>query len=364
MDFGALPPEVNSALMYAGPGSGPMLAAAAAWEGLAAELRMAATGYGSTVLELADAGWQGPSAASMAAAAAPYLAWMQSTAAQAEQAGMQAAAAAAAHEAAFAATVPPPMIAANRALLMTLIATNFLGINTAAIAATEAHYGEMWAQDAAAMYAYAGASAAASMLTPMAPAPATTNPAGAAAGAVQGMTTQAANNALTSASTLAGPFESGVGSFGDVLGGLLGQGTGTGTSGLSGMEQPAALSLGMAAREPLVGPRPVMPAMERLSPALAPSRVPEMPARLMPSAALGQATSVGGLSVPPGWTPAGQAVSATAAPDVAPTAGAPAGAPMMARGIPASTVGGMEIRGSGAVEPPRVVVLPRTSLVG
>ncbi len=32
MDFGALPPEINSARMYAGPGSGPMLAAASAWD--------------------------------------------------------------------------------------------------------------------------------------------------------------------------------------------------------------------------------------------------------------------------------------------------------------------------------------------
>ena len=40
-----------------------------------------------------------------------------------------------------------------------------LGQNTPAIAATEAQYAEMWAQDAAAMYGYAGSSAAASQLT-------------------------------------------------------------------------------------------------------------------------------------------------------------------------------------------------------
>ncbi|MCV7394002.1 PPE domain-containing protein, partial [Mycobacterium paraseoulense] len=37
-DFGALPPEINSGRMYAGPGSGPMMVAAAAWDVLAAEL--------------------------------------------------------------------------------------------------------------------------------------------------------------------------------------------------------------------------------------------------------------------------------------------------------------------------------------
>ena len=52
MDFGALPPEINSALMYAGPGGGPMLAASAAWDGLATELGMAASSYGSMVSTL------------------------------------------------------------------------------------------------------------------------------------------------------------------------------------------------------------------------------------------------------------------------------------------------------------------------
>ncbi len=36
MDFGALPPEIISARMYSGPGSAPMLAAAAAWDLLSA----------------------------------------------------------------------------------------------------------------------------------------------------------------------------------------------------------------------------------------------------------------------------------------------------------------------------------------
>lgn len=49
MDFGVLPPEINSGRMYAGPGSGPMLAAAAAWDGLATELQSTAADYGSVI---------------------------------------------------------------------------------------------------------------------------------------------------------------------------------------------------------------------------------------------------------------------------------------------------------------------------
>jgi len=194
LDFGALPPEINSGRMYVGAGSGPLLAAAAAWDELAAELQSTASSYGSTIEGLTVGPWTGPSSIAMAAAAAPYVAWMSATGAQAEEAATQAKLAAAAYETAFAATVPPPVIAANRALLATLIATNILGQNTPAIAATEAHYMEMWAQDAAAMYAYAGSSATASQLTPFTEPPQTTNNSGTAA--------QAA--AVTQSSTVSG----------------------------------------------------------------------------------------------------------------------------------------------------------------
>jgi PPE-repeat protein len=70
------------------------------------------------------------------------------------------------------------VIAANRALLMSLIATNILGQNSPVIAATEANYEQMWAQDAAAMYGYAAASATASKVTPFTSPPTTTDPAG------------------------------------------------------------------------------------------------------------------------------------------------------------------------------------------
>lgn len=178
MDFGALPPEVNSLRMYSGPGSAPMLAAVTAWDSLAAELRSTADAYETVISTLTSDEWLGPASASMVAAVTPYLAWMTITGMQAEQTARQAAAAAGAFESAFAMTVPPPVVAANRAQLAALVATNLIGQNTPAIAATEAAYGEMWAQDAAAMYGYATGSAAAATLTPFTEPAQTTNPSG------------------------------------------------------------------------------------------------------------------------------------------------------------------------------------------
>jgi len=210
LDFGLLPPEVNSGRMYSGPGPGPLLAAAEAWDSLAAELGFAANGYGATLAELTSNSWVGPTSAAMTSAVTPYVDWMSTTAAQAEETANHARAAVAAYEAAFAMTVPPPVIAANRALLAALVATNFLGQNTPAIMMTEALYAEMWAQDAAAMYGYAGASVAAATVTPFVQPPQTTNPDGTssqadavakAAAEPAGQAATVAQNAVSSAPT-------------------------------------------------------------------------------------------------------------------------------------------------------------------
>jgi PPE-repeat protein len=191
LDFGALPPEINSTRMYAGPGAGPLLAAAAAWDALAAQLDLFATAYSGTLAAMLGENWSGAASAAMASAAAPYVAWASTTSAQAEETAGQVRAATAAYEGAFAATVPPAAVEANRSLLTMLVATNFLGQNAAAIAATETAYAEMWAQDAVAMYGYAAGAAAAAKLLPFDQPPQTTNAAGysaqesAASGAVQ-----------------------------------------------------------------------------------------------------------------------------------------------------------------------------------
>ena len=167
MDFLVLRPEVNSSRMFSGTGSGPMLAAARAWDGLAAELQSAATSFGSVVSGVTSGPWQGPSAAAMRAAAAPYVAWLTAATSRAEQSAIQIRAAAGAFEAAFAATVHPALVAANRAQMVSLVRSNLLGLNAPAIAAIEADYEQMWAQDVAAMVGYHGAvSAAVGQLMP------------------------------------------------------------------------------------------------------------------------------------------------------------------------------------------------------
>jgi len=199
MDYGILPPEFNSSRMYSGPGSAPMLAAAEAWQSLAAELHSTANSYQSVISGLTAGSWSGPSSASMAAAATSYTAWLTATATQAEESATQAQAAAAAYQAAFTATVPPQLVATNRSQLTTLVATNTFGRNTQAIALNEAQYAEMWAQDAAAMYGYAAASSSATSLTPFTPPQLNTNPGGLSgqAAAISQATGTSAGNAAS-----------------------------------------------------------------------------------------------------------------------------------------------------------------------
>ena len=339
MDFGIYPPEINSGRMYTGPGSGPMLAAAQAWGSLADELYTAASAYQSVVSALTSGSWSGPSSTSMTAAAGSYVEWLSATAAQAEETSAQARAAAAGYEAAFAMTVPPPEIAANRSLLAALVATNFLGLNTPAIAATEALYAEMWAQDAVAMYGYAGSSAAATTLTPFTSPDQTTDPGGTAsqAAAVSQASGTAAGNVQSTISTVpqalsaaAAPAQS---SSLDTLSNLISVFLSAPTDlvtlfgiipmdALSGpVDFPIAylgtisgqntddIISGWEGTEPWPGTAdvPVLPFPATLQ-SLPPGGVP---APTM-SAALGEANMLGGLSVPSNWTVAAPEIRSVA----------------------------------------------------
>ena len=167
MNFSMLPPEINSARLFSGAGSAPMMSAAAAWNGLADELATAMSSFSSVTSGLASQAWQGPASVAMMAAAAPYAGWLSAAATRATAAAGQAQAVADAFEAARAATIHPLMVEANRNGLVQLVLSNFFGQNWPSIAAVEAEYEEMWAQDVSAMLGYhAGAASAAAQLAP------------------------------------------------------------------------------------------------------------------------------------------------------------------------------------------------------
>jgi PPE-repeat protein len=385
MDFALLPPEINSARMYDGPGSGPMLAAAAAWDGLGAELHSTATAYGSVIAELTAGPWLGAASAAMVAAAAPYVAWMRTTASQAEQTAIQAKAAAAAYEVTFAAMVPPPVIAANRALLQALVATNLFGQNTPAIAATETLYAEMWAQDATAMYGYAGTSASASTLPPFTPAPQATNGTSAAA-AAQTAATQLASATAQGVTSPAAVTDT-LGTLADLIdivlflpnvaqAGL----TPLNTTGLFtdlSFDDAEVRDEALKDTEDAIAAKLGIPGYVSLPPGdVAPAATPGLATGVRPvpslTAGVGQAPTIGRLSVPPGWTVAAPevrlaaltlpAASLGAAPEV--MAASPgtlfsemALANMASRAIPGSTNRGCQER-TGSVSRSRSMSTP------
>jgi PPE-repeat protein len=144
-----------------------MLAAAAAWDGLAGELDSAAASFGSLTSGLAGGPWQGAASAAMTSVASRYVGFLNAASSHAGGAATQAKAAAAAFEAARGATVHPALVSGNRTRLVSLVTSNLFGQNAPAIAGAEAEYEQMWAQDVEAMAGYhAGASAAATQLGP------------------------------------------------------------------------------------------------------------------------------------------------------------------------------------------------------
>jgi PPE-repeat protein len=323
-----------------------MQAAASAWDGLAAELRATALSYATVTSELTDDTWRGPSAAAMEDAVTPYVTWLNSAAAEAEQTASQARAAASAYQAAFAATVPPEVIAVNREQLAMLNATNVFGQNTPAIAMTEAQYAEMWAQDASAMYGYAGNSAAATRLTAFTAPPSTTNPGGtdsqasavaqaaatSSGAGVQSALSQLISNVPGSLQNLSTPAASSTSLstlFSSFLNSLTSSATSTTSSGIPGLDASTivgdienyiglfALFMGLDAMGPLMGTPitdAITQAMAPVAAAAAPAAAAAAPAAAAVSGAaggfaggaggfagLGAAASVGALSVPPSW---------------------------------------------------------------
>jgi PPE-repeat protein len=180
MDFGSLPPEISAALIHSGPGAGSLMEASAVWQRLGIEVEDCLPGYASVLSSLTEA-WQGPSSAAMAEAVDPYITWLNTTARQCEQLASSMRAVATAFELACRTVVFPVQVTANRTRLARLVATNWLGTNSVAIAETDAQYEGMWVNNSGAMYRYAATSAQATQLPQFSSPPAITNPATAAA---------------------------------------------------------------------------------------------------------------------------------------------------------------------------------------
>lgn len=154
-----------------------MIDAAGAWQELSAELEEAASSYAAELASLAGT-WTGPSSTAMAQAFEPYLAWLRTTAAQCQEVAVSVETVTAAFELTHWTVVHPSVVAANRARLALLLATNFFGINAPAIAETEAEYNAMWVNNSTAMYRYGATSLNAVKLSQFASPPPVANPTG------------------------------------------------------------------------------------------------------------------------------------------------------------------------------------------
>ncbi|OBA71650.1 hypothetical protein A5641_02585 [Mycobacterium sp. 1554424.7] len=349
--FALLPPEVNSARMFAGTGAGSLLLAATAWDELGAELASASASFESVVFTtLATRSWSGPAAAMMAASAMPYVHHLRATAAHAEQSAIHARTAAGVYEAARSATVHPLEVAGNRQLLALLVATNVLGQNAAAIAATEAAYGEMWAQDVTAMMGYhAGVASVASAMKPFgAPSrdlpkglrpwgPGPQIPSPVSSGATGGGTHGLPSSLLSSVPMM-----------------LLSTGAEIAMSAASMLISPL-MSLAQMAPAAVPAAAAAPAALTAGVPAESPTGGAVAPAGGTVSAGLGQARMVGSVSVPPTWAataaPAAMAETAMTAGVDGPVAAASGAAGFSGSGMPMMPMSGGAAAAAGAGDP-------------
>ena len=207
MAFITLPPEITSALIHSGPGAGSLIEASDAWQRLGTELDDSVRGYAPALSTLTEA-WHGPSAAAMTQAVGPYVTWLRTTAQQCQQLSSSAQVAAAAFGSTLVSVVHPSVVTANRAQLVHLLATNAFGMNLPAIAATEAQYQAMWANNSSAIFRYQAASAQALPVSQFTSPPSITTATGAATQASAAATTATNSTAAPTVASIISQLES------------------------------------------------------------------------------------------------------------------------------------------------------------
>lgn len=168
MTFPALPPEVNVGRLMTGAGPAPATAAAASWSVIASAVS-ARSMFLTTLLPRLAASWQAPETALMTRNVAMYLAHNEALRIQALLAATRHTKQAADYSAALAGMAQIPEITVNHVTNATLHATNFLGVNTGAIATNEAQYAGMWSQNATMMAVYLANSTANMTFAPFVP---------------------------------------------------------------------------------------------------------------------------------------------------------------------------------------------------
>jgi PPE-repeat protein len=169
MIWHGMPPELNTARLMAGAGEAPMLQAAAGWEALAVFLETQADELAGSLSALSSS-WSGTASERAVSATMPMVAWLRTTALQAQKRAMQATAQASSYATAMATTPPIPEIEENHITHGVLEATNFLGVNAVPIGVNEADYFiRMWNQAAFAMDAYQAESVANTLFEPIPP---------------------------------------------------------------------------------------------------------------------------------------------------------------------------------------------------
>lgn len=298
-DAAIYPPEVTYQIMSTGDQGASLLDAAAGHQTVADMLIAEMTAMGFNTTSTAMVAWQGIGGAAMEMTAGQFIAMCEAVSAWCQVGSLQAAAVAEAHGMALAQMVPAEVCLENRTELATLVATNFLGVNTPAIGVNQATYTSYWITNATQRSAYSGIVTASNMITaePAPFAPMVTNPAGPAESVAQAAAkdtahaaTQVSSKTMQTADMPSQSTENMGSSMAGQLGGIVGQlGSSFGQVSQLGSQLPQMGSQAPQMFQGLLGPL-----MQGASLNGAASLAPEAAGAIAPASSIGGVGGLGG----------------------------------------------------------------------